>query len=140
MRRGSVLLADHTVEVLQPFVPGRPVMLLAVTAVASLDVVEKTLQEQWKAMTAPVTEEELTTAKRRVAAAVASRWSGATGRARRCAAVATGAVWWRPPAELEMSILRLSAENVDLMLSGLAEWDTLETVAAGVLPIVELGQ
>jgi hypothetical protein len=87
-----------------------------------------------------VAEDELTTAKRRVAAAVAGRWSGAIGRARRCAAVATGAVWWRPPAEMEMSILRLAAEDIDLMLSGLAEWDTLETVAAGVLPIVELGQ
>jgi hypothetical protein len=41
---------------------------------------------------------------------------------------------------MEMSILRLSAETVDLMLGGLAEWDTLDIVAAGVLPIVELGQ
>lgn len=138
--RGAVLFADHTVEVLRPFVPGRPMMLLAVTAVAAVDVLEGTLQEEWKALTAPVAEEELMRARRRVAAAVAGRWSGATGRARRCAAVATGAVWWRPPAEMEMSILRLSAETVDLMLSGLAEWDTLDIVAAGVLPIVELGQ
>lgn len=136
--RGSSLFPDHTVEVLDPFVPGRPVLLLVVTAVVPVDVLEKSLQKQWKTLTAPVNDGELSSAKRRVAASAAKRWSGATGRAARCAAVATGAVWWRPPAEMEMSILTVSAETVNLMLSGLVEWDTLEVVAAGVLPIVEV--
>jgi hypothetical protein len=84
-----------------------------------------------------VKEEELIGARRRTAAETAARWSGATGRARRCAAVAAGAARWRPASEMEMSILSVTAETANLVLSGLARLEDLPTTAAGVLPIAE---
>ncbi len=135
--RGSSLFPDATVEILEPWVPGHSVLLLVVTAESPLDALEARLQKGWKAMTAPVQEGELVTARRRTAAATAARWSGATGRARRCAAVAAGAARWRPASEMEMSILSVSAETANLVLSGLVRLEELPITAAGVLPIAE---
>jgi len=135
--RGSLRFPEATVEVLAPFVPGRSVLLLVVTAVSPLEDLEAALEKGWKAVTAAVTEEELARARRRVAAAAAARWSGATGQARRCAAVAAGAARWQPASELEMNILSVPEETVNLLLSGL-QWETLQFTAAGVLPIGEL--
>ncbi len=135
--RGSLLFPEATVEVLSPFVPGRSVLLLMVTAVSPLEKLEAALEKGWKAVTAAVTEEELANARRRVAAASAARWSGATGQARRSAAVAAGAVRWQPASELEMNILSVSEETVNRVLSGF-QWATLQVTAAGVLPIGEL--
>ena len=135
--RGSLLFPEATVEVLAPFVPGRAVLLLVVTAVSPLEDLEAAIEKGWKVLTAPVNEEELAQARRRQAAAAAARWSGATGRARRCAAVAAGAARWQPASELEMSILSVSEELVNEVLSSL-DWDGLQITAAGVLPIGEL--
>jgi hypothetical protein len=136
--RGSPLLPDATVEVLDPWVPGHSVLLLVVTAVSPLAALETSLQKAWKALTAPVREDELVTARRRTAAAAAASWSGATGRARRCAAVAAGAARWRPASEMEMGILSVSAETANAVLSGLVRLEELPITAAGVLPIAEL--
>lgn len=135
--RGSVLFAGADVEVLAPYVPGRSVLLLAVTAVSPLEDLENRLQESWHELTAPVDEEELTPVRRRVAASASARWSGATGRARRCAAVAAGAARWLQAPEMEMNILTVSAETVSEVLSGLGQWDEVPITAAGILPIVE---
>jgi hypothetical protein len=135
--RGSSLFSDATVEILEPWVPGHSALLLVVTAESPLDVLEAHLQKNWKALTAPVQEGELVTARRRTAAATAARWSGATGRARRCAAVAAGAARWRPASEMEMSILSVSVETANLVLSGLVRLEELPITAAGVLPIAE---
>ncbi len=135
--RGSLLFPEATVEVLAPFVPGRSVLLLVVTAVSPLEDLEAALEKGWKAVTAPVTENELARARRRVAASATARWSGATGQARRCAAVAVGAARWQPASELEMNILSVSEEAVNLVLSGVQQ-ETLQITAAGVLPIGEL--
>ncbi len=136
--RGSALFAGADVEVLAPYVPGRSVLLLVVTAVSPLEDLENSLQESWSALTAPAEEDELTPARRRVAAVAAARWSGATGRARRCAAVAAGAARWQQASEMEMNILSVSVENVNQALSGLVRWDELQITAAGILPIVEI--
>ncbi len=136
--RGSLLLPDATVEVLDPWVPGHSVLLLVVTAVSPLEALETSLQKAWKALTAPVREDELVAARRRTAAAAAASWSGATGRARRCAAVAAGAARWRPASEMEMGILSVSAETANAVLSGLVRLEELPITAAGVLPIAEL--
>ncbi len=55
--RGSLLFPEATVEVLAPFVPGRSVLLLVVTAVSPLEDLEAAIEKGWKAVTAPVTEE-----------------------------------------------------------------------------------
>jgi hypothetical protein len=135
--RGSALFPDATVEVLDPWVPGHSVLLVVVTAVSPLEALEARLQKGWKTLTAPVQEDELIQARRQTAAATAARWSGATGRARRCAAVAAGAARWRPVSEMEMSILSVPAENANLVLSSLGRLEDLPITAAGVLPIVD---
>jgi hypothetical protein len=44
---------------------------------------------------------------------------------------------WRPASEMEMSILAVSAETANLVLSGLPRLEELPITAAGVLPIAE---
>ncbi len=78
--------------------------------------------------------------RREVAALSSAAWSGATGRARRCAAVASGAVQWRSTSDLEMSILAVPTESVNSVLAGIADWKNLYNTGAGALPIVELDQ
>lgn len=136
--RASLLFDESDVEVISPYVPGRSVLLLLVTEEVPLEELEEKLRETWPKLTPPVDEDELTRARRRVAAGAAAKWSGATGRARRCAAVAAGAARWQQASKMEMNILSVSAETVNAGLSGLERWDDLETTAAGVLPIVEL--
>jgi len=137
-QRSEDLLPEGTVEILSPFVPGHRVLLLVASASGPLDGVELRLKEGWETFTAPATDEELAEIRRRVAADTASKWSGATGRARRCAAVAAGAVRWRPAAELEMSALSVPVEMVNAILTGFSVWDNLQNTGAGILPIVEL--
>ena len=137
-QRGEALLPEGTIEVLSPFVPGHRVLLLVASANGTLDAVEARLKEGWKAFTSPATEEELLEIRRRVAAGTASEWSGATGQARRCAAVAAGAVRWRPSAELEMSALSVPLEMVNAVLNGFSPFENQHNTGAGVLPIVGL--
>ena len=136
--RGSALLTGGTVEVLHPFVPGHLVLLVTVSAEGTMDVVETMLREKWASLTGPSNEEELAEVRRRVAATNAAVWSGATGRACRCAAVASGAVGWRTAADLEMTILTVPLEIVDSTLGEFADFAGLPNTGAGVLPIVDL--
>jgi hypothetical protein len=137
-QRSQALLPEGTVEILSPFVPGHRVLLLVASASGPLDSVEARLKEGWEAFTSPVTEHELVDIRRRVAADTAATWSGATGQARRCAAVAAGAVHWRPSAELEMSALSVSVEAVNAILTGFSAWENQRNTGAGILPIVEI--
>lgn len=136
--RGATLWPDATVEVLQPFVPGRPVLLVVVTVAAPIEDVEQMLEKGWPALTGPAAEDELTAVRRLVAARSAARWSGALGRARRSAAVAAGAAWWRSVSELEMGILSVPLDIVNLTLSAYPAWGDLKNTGAGILPIVEV--
>jgi uncharacterized membrane protein len=138
--RGEALLAEGTVELLRPFVPGYRVLLVVATATAAIDSVEASVREGWAGFTGTVSEDELAGVRRRVAAAYAGRWGGTTGRACRCAAVASGAVVWRSTAEIEMAILTVPIEIVDTVLRGVADWDSLQNTGAGVLPIIEFDE
>jgi len=138
--RGAALLSDGSVEILHPFVPGHRVLLVVASATATMDTVETNAGEGWSDFTRPVTEEELAEARRRVAATHAGAWSGATGRACRCAAVASGAVVWRTSTDLEMAILSVSIEVANATLQSVADWENLQNTGAGVLPIVEFGE
>ena len=138
--RGAALLSDGSVEILHPFVPGHRVLLVVASATATMDTVETSAGEGWSDFTRPVTEEELAEARRRVAATHAGAWSGATGRACRCAAVASGAVVWRTSTDLEMAILSVSIEVANATLQSVADWENLQNTGAGVLPIVEFGE
>ncbi len=138
--RGEALLEGGTIEVLRPFVPGHQVLLVVASAPATVDVVENDLREGWAGLTGPSTEDELAAVRRRVAAASAAEWSGATGRACRCAAVASGAAGWRTAADLEMSILSVTREVVDATIAGFADFEVLPNTGAGVLPIVTLDE
>jgi hypothetical protein len=133
---------EASIDVLQPFIPGHRVVLLVASAPSPLHELETQLLQGWPALTAPVVEPELEGARREVAALSAAAWSGATGRARRCAAVATGGVQWRPASDLEMSIVAVSVETVNSTLAGFADWKSLHNTGAGAgaLPIVELDQ
>lgn len=135
--RGANLFPDGTIEVLQPFVPGHPVILVVLTAAAPMETVEQMLEEGWQELTGPVTEEEVSSVRRVVAARSAAQWSGALGRARRSAAVAAGAAWWRSATELEMGILSTPMEIVTMTLNELSTWEELKNTGAGILPIVE---
>ena len=136
--RGTALLADGTVEILQPFVPGHRLLLVVASVAATMDVVESMLREGWASFSGPTTEEELADVRRRVSAANAAVWSGATGRACRCAAVASGAVGWRTATDLEMTILSVSPEVVNATLGSVTDFEGLLNTGAGVMPIVEL--
>ncbi len=136
--RGEALVPEGVVEILQPFIPGHRVILVMGSAKAPLDELENLLRNRWKAFTRPTTEQELSVVARRVADASAAEWSGTTGRARRCAAVAAGAVSWRMASELEMSTLSLSLEGVDSTLASVSDWSRLQNTGAGLLPIVDL--
>jgi hypothetical protein len=138
--RGAALLSEGWVEILQPFVPGHRVLLVVASATAMMDTVEAKAGEGWPDFTRPATEEELAEARRRVAATHAGAWNGATGRACRCAAVASGAVVWRTSTDLEMAILSVPVEVANATLQSVADWESLQNTGAGVLPIVEFGE
>jgi hypothetical protein len=138
--RGAAVLSDGSVEILHPFVPGHRVLLLVASAVATMDTVETHVAAGWSEFTRPATEEELAQARRRAAATLAKTWSGATGRACRCAAVASGAVAWRTSTDLEMAVLSVPIEIANATLQSLGDWQSLQNTGAGVLPIVEFGE
>jgi hypothetical protein len=114
------------------------VVLLVVRARATLDAVETAVQEAWPEITGPIEEEELAAVRRELASRLSIRGSGVLGHARRCAAVAAGAIIWRLPSELEMEALMLPPESAEEVLEGIRDWQTLEVTGAGVLPISEL--
>ena len=140
LNRRAAEIFEASIDVLQPFVPGHRLVLLVASASIPFDELESQLVRGWPALTAPVVEEELIGVRREVAAFSSAAWSGATGRARRCAAVAAGAVQWRATSDLEMSILAVPAESVNSALAGVADWESLHNTGAGALPIVELDQ
>jgi hypothetical protein len=135
--RGAALLREGSVEILNPFVPGHRVLLVVASAAATMDTVETSVAEGWSEFTRSTTEEELAEARRRVAGTLAGTWSGATGRACRCAAVASGAVQWRTSTDLEMAILSVPIEVANATLQSFGDWEDLQNTGAGVLPIVE---
>ncbi|MFV2071037.1 MAG: hypothetical protein ACC742_00090 [Thermoanaerobaculales bacterium] len=136
-RRAENLVPEGSAEILAPFVPGRQVLLLVATAASQVDELGDVLRERWEEFTRPTTEEELVEIRRRAAAVSAAAWSGVVGRSRRCAAIAAGAAVWRAPSDLEMQILLVSAEPVSAGLGKLADWASLETTGAGLLPILD---
>jgi hypothetical protein len=138
--RGAALSSEGSVEILNPFVPGHRVLLVVASATATMDTVETGAAEGWSEFIRPATEEELAEARRRVAASLAGTWSGATGRACRCAAVASGAVQWRTSTDLEMAILSVPLEVTNATLQSLGDWESLQKTGAGVLPIVEFDE
>ena len=138
--RGAALLSEGSVEILDPFVPGHRVLLVVASATATMDTVETNAAEGWSEFTRPATEDELAEARRRVAATLAGTWSGASGRACRCAAVASGAVQWRTSTDLEMAILSVPIEAANETLHSVGDWESLQNTGAGVLPIIEFGE
>ena len=138
--RGEALLTEGSVEILDPFVPGHRVLLVVATASATMNEIEASVVGGWSDFTRATTEEELTEVRRRVAATNSGTWSGATGRACRCAAVASGAVEWRTATDLEMAILSVPIEVANATLESVTDWDRLQNTGAGVLPIVEFGE
>jgi hypothetical protein len=131
-------LAEH-IEVVHPVVPGRRVALLVLRAAGELSALERRTEKAWPAMSANVDEDELAAVRPRLAAAVATAASGPLGRARLCAAAAAGDVTWRTPADLELEIISLSAEQVNGVLAQLPGWDGVPTTASGVLPVPKIG-
>lgn len=136
--RARALWPEGRVDVLRPYVPGRSLLLVAVSAENTVDEVERSIARDWSALVAGTGEEELAPIKRRVAAAASAEMSGVAGHARHCAATAAGASRWHQPAEFELEILTVDAEILDLILADFTDFETLETTGAGVLPITEL--
>jgi hypothetical protein len=98
------------------------------------------MRESWAEFVSPVREEELAEIRRHVAATGAAMWSGSSGRARRCAAVAAGVATWKASADMEMELLSVSVEEVNATLGTVSVWGDLRTTGAGVLPITELDE
>ena len=139
-QRARKLWPDDRVEMLTPFVPGRELLILEITAAGGLAELEQRVQRDWPAMVRAVTEDELSPVKRRAAAASTADMSGVAGHARRCAGVAAGASRWHQPAEFELEILTLESGRINEALESFADWASLETTGAGVLPIDQLGR
>ncbi len=133
--RATSLLAPAETDVLRPLVPGRRILLLVVTAEQTMDILERTLTERWTRIVAGTDETELASVRRAAAARELADASGATGAARRCAAVAAGDGRWRPTSEIEMAILGVEASAVEVALDAYRTYADLETLGAGVLPI-----
>jgi hypothetical protein len=136
--RAGALWPESRVEVLRPYVPGRSLLVLEVAADDTLDGVERSVVRRWSSLISAAGEDELAPVKRRVAAAASAEMSGVSGHARHCAATAAGASRWHQPAEFELEILTVGAEVLNPILKGFSDWKTLETTAAGALPITEL--
>jgi hypothetical protein len=134
-QRTRLLLGDVDVELLEPLVPGRTVVLVVIRAGATLDELELLVSEMWSQITAPVSEAELAQIRRPLAAQIASQSSGPIGYARRCAGVAAGSRRWRLPSEMELEVLTANPESITEVLAGLASWELIGTTGAGVLPI-----
>ena len=123
---------------IHPVVPGRRVALLVLSAPGPLSELEKRAEKGWPAMVSAVNEAELVEVRGRLAATMAANASGPLGRARLCAAAAAGDVAWRTPADLELEIMTLSAEQLDGVLGQLPKWKDASTTGAGVLPVPEV--
>lgn len=136
--RARGLWPSSRIEVLAPYVPGRALLLLVITAEGSIDEIETEILKEWSALTSMAGDDELAPLRRRVAAAASAEMSGVAGHARRCAATAAGASSWHQPAEFELEILTVTAEVVSEILQGFASFEGLETTAAGVLPVDSL--
>jgi len=134
IRRRAQAPPDGAVEVLEPLVPGRRLAVVLVRGPMSLDELERWTRQEWPRWLARTADAELEGVRRTVAADHASRWSGATGQARQCAAAAAGEAAWRPLAQLEMEILGVELAAVADRLEAARGWDDLEVTAAGFLP------
>ncbi len=138
-RAASLEIAADSVAI-HPVVPGRRVALVVLSAPGPLSELEKRAEKGWPAMISAVKEAELVEVRGRLAATVAADASGPLGRARLCAAAAAGDVAWRTPADLELEIMTLSAEQLDGVLGQLPKWKDASTTGAGVLPVPEVGR
>lgn len=136
--RARGLWPDSRVDVLEPYVPGRSLLLLELASNGTVDEIESMLVRKWSRLTAATDEIELAPVKGRVAAMASAEMSGVAGHARRSAAVAAGAARWHQPAEFELEILTVGPEIVNGALLSFAEFATLETTGAGALPITDL--
>ncbi len=135
VERARSALAGVACEVLRPHVPGRPTLILAVTAEGPLEALERRLAKVWPQLIRPVKEADIGGVRRLVAQSWSAATSGASGQARRAAAVAAGAVRWRTPADLELEILTLQAEPLSAELAALGPYERLASCGAGVLPV-----
>lgn len=130
-------LEGLSAEVVTPLVPGRQALVLLVEGTVDLDALERRVAASWTRLTAPTTEEELTGVRRRTAVRLAAETGGVLGRARTCAAIAAGEQPWQTAREVELDVLGTGVEEVAPVLGRLADLAALETVGAGVLPIVD---
>jgi hypothetical protein len=133
--RARRLIEGAEVEVLSPIVPGRNLVLLVVNVEDTLDGLERRLEAAWPEIVAPVSDDELSSVGRQVAADLTAEMSGPVGHARRCAAVAAGSGYWQLPSDLQMEALTLSPEVVSGLLAAFGSWQDVQTTGAGVLPI-----
>jgi hypothetical protein len=136
--RLRALLPDARSRVLRPYVPGRFLLIVEVSAEGALDRVETMVRAVWPEVAADIHDDELAPVRRRAAARTSAALSGVSGHARHAAATAAGAALWRRPAELELEILALPADRVAEVLAGFASFDELEITGAGELPISEI--
>lgn len=134
IRRRAEAPPDGAVEVLEPLVPGQRLAVVLVRGQMSLDELERWTRQAWTRWLARATDAELEGVRRKVAADQTSRWSGATGQSRQCAAAAAGEAVWQPLAQLEMEILGVEPAAVADRLDAARRWDALEVTAAGFLP------
>jgi hypothetical protein len=138
--RLRTLLPDARNRVLQPFIPGRSLLVVEVRSTGTVDEVETMLRRAWPGLTAGVDDDELAPVKRRAAAAASAAMSGVAGHARHAAATAAGVESWRQPAEFELDVLSIEAAAVAAVLARVSAFDALDTTGAGVLPIGELSR
>ncbi len=136
--RARDLWPEDRVDVLDPYVPGRSLLLFELGSPGTVDEIEKKVGEGWVSLTSAIGEEDLAPIKRRVAASASAEISGVAGHARRCAATAAGAARWQQPAEFELEILTVGHEIVNVVLQGFSDLATLQTTGAGTMPISDL--
>ncbi|RLE28046.1 MAG: hypothetical protein DRJ65_00905 [Acidobacteria bacterium] len=129
--RTARLIDGAVAEVLLPLIPGRSVMVIVIVREGEVTTLEEDIEKNWGRLFAPVTEEELGTLRREVAARVVTAAGGVLGRARVCAAIAAGSDSWRTPGDREMAALTVDLVAVNFELEHLAEAPDAQWTASG---------
>jgi hypothetical protein len=135
-RRLGQSLPDARIELLRPLVPGRRVALLVVEVEGDLPTLEAAVAEAWPTAAETPTDDEVAAVGRQLGTTVAAEAGGVLGRARLCAGVAAGDTFWRAPAETEMALLLLDAEQLSIPMSMIPPWEETLSTGAGRLPLV----
>lgn len=135
--RAEKLWSEARVEVLQPLIPGRKVLVLLVEAEKSGTELEDQVRGEMDTLISPVDEELMVELRRKVVLEETKMSSGIIGRARLCSAIAAGEAAWRAPAQQEIQIMSTEPEILNQALEALRAETKIEWTTVGPMALDE---